>query len=92
MGWDYYFADFKITPVVTALAYNNVDITGGFVQNVLYTNVPIGLSDEGKLQGQGIFALNVARSNGISGFVQASVYGGQSVAGAGGKAGVRWQW
>jgi hypothetical protein len=77
---------------VTGLAYEDVDVSSGFVANGLFTNIPLGLSGEGKLRGQGIFTLNVDNGQGLSGFVQTDVRGGSDLFGYGGKAGLRWQW
>ena len=49
-------------------------------------------SDEGKIRGEGIFALSFDYGNGLSSFALAEVRGGQDLFGAGGKAGLRFQW
>jgi hypothetical protein len=40
----------------------------------------------------GIVALNLDYGNGVSSFIQGDVYGGDHLIGAGGKAGIRYQW
>jgi len=49
-------------------------------------------ADEGLMRGQGIFALNLDFGYGMSSFVQGDVYGGAQLFGAGGRAGIRYQW
>ena len=49
-------------------------------------------ADEGLLRGRGILALNFDFGDGMSSFVQGDVYGGAHLFGAGGKAGMRYQW
>ena len=91
-GADYRSGTYRITPSVTGLAYEDVSVTGGFVANGLFVNIPLGLSGEGKLRGQGIFTLNIDNGQGLSGFVQTDVRGGSDLFGYGGKAGLRWEW
>jgi Autotransporter beta-domain len=49
-------------------------------------------ADQGLMRGQGIFALNFDFGRGVSSFVQGDVYGGAHLFGAGGRAGLRYQW
>ena len=49
-------------------------------------------ADQGLMRGQGILALNFDFGYGMSSFVQGDVYGGAHLFGAGGRAGLRYQW
>jgi hypothetical protein len=82
-----------MTTTLTGLAYDDVLVAGGFIpaaavagQNLLVQQ------DQGKVRGRGILALNFDCGQGITSFVQGEVRGGSGVFGAGGKAGVRYQW
>lgn len=92
MGVDLYSGGMRITPAVTALLYDDVSVSGGFVTSGVFSTVPSAIQDEGKIRGQGIFALNVDDGRGWSGFVQGQVYGGAGLTGYGGMAGIRFQW
>ena len=81
-----------MTSTVTGLAYDNVSVSGGFIQNVAFGNQAELLNDQGKLRGEGILALNFDYGNGLSTFVQGDVRGGEGLFGAGGKGGFRYQW
>jgi hypothetical protein len=72
--------------------YDNVTVSGGFIQNVAFGNAALIVNDEGKLRGQGILAFNLDYGNGVSLFAQGDVRGGEGLFGIGGKGGVRWQW
>jgi hypothetical protein len=91
-GIDFYSGTTRITPVLTALAYDDVSVTGGFVSGSVFTNVPVALSDQGKLRGEGILTLNVDNGRGFSAFIEGEVRGGQDLIGYGGKGGIRYQW
>jgi autotransporter-like protein len=92
LGVDVYSGGLRITPTVTALLYDDVSVSGGFVTSGVFSTVPSAIQDEGKIRGQGIFALNVDDGRGWSGFVQGQVYGGTGLTGYGGMAGIRFQW
>jgi outer membrane autotransporter protein len=81
-----------VTTVVTGLAYSDVSITGGTATTDGFINPTIFASDEGKLRGEGIFALNLDYLNGWSSFALADVRGGQDFFGYGGRLGLRYQW
>jgi hypothetical protein len=49
-------------------------------------------ADQGLMRGQGILALKFDFGNGMSSFVQGDVYGGAHLFGAGGRAGLRYEW
>jgi len=81
-----------VTTVVTGLAYSDVSITGGTSTTDGFVNPTIFASDEGKLRGEGIFAVNLDYNNGWSSFALADVRGGQDFFGYGGRLGLRYQW
>jgi hypothetical protein len=81
-----------LTTTLTGLAYDDVVVTGGFIQNVAFGNNALIINDQGLLRGQGILAFNLAINNGVSLFAQGDVRGGQDLFGAGGKGGIRVTW
>ncbi len=82
-----------VTAIVTGLAYSDVSISGGTaVTDGGFVNPTIFASDEGKLRGEGIFALNFDYNNGLSSFALADVRGGSDFFGYGGRLGLRYQW
>jgi len=82
-----------MTPILTGLAYNDVVVQGGVFQvSAFQGNNLLAQSDQGFMRGQGIFALNFDFGYGMSSFVQGDVYGGAHLFGAGGRAGIRYQW
>jgi len=91
-GTDFYSGGYRVTPSVTALLYDDVSVSGGFISNGLFSTVPLGLADEGKIRGQGLFTVNIDNGRGVSGFIQGEVRGGSDLIGYAGRAGVRWQW
>jgi hypothetical protein len=91
-GMEYLWGAAKLTTTVTGLAYDDVIVTGGFIQNVAFGNNALIINDQGLLRGQGILAFNLAYANGVSVFAQGDVRGGKDLFGAGGKGGVRFQW
>lgn len=83
----------RVTTTLTGIAYENVVVNGGVLQNAAFGagNVLL-LQDQGKIRGQGILAFNFDFGGGFTSFLQAEVRGGENLFGAGGKGGVRWQW
>ena len=82
-----------MTTVLTGLAYNDVVVEGGFIPaSAFQGNNLLIQADQGLMRGQGILAFNFNFGGGMSSFVQGDVYGGAHLIGAGGKAGVRYQW
>lgn len=82
-----------MTASLSGLAYENVFINGGFLQGVGFEQSNILVrADEGKVRGLGILNISFDHRNGFTWFVQGSVRGGENLFGAGGKAGVRYQW
>ncbi len=87
------FDNVLATTVLTGLAYDDVLVSGGFIPvGALAGNNLLVQSDQGFVRGLGILALNLDYGNGLSSFVQGDVYGGAHLIGAGGKAGIRYQW
>jgi hypothetical protein len=91
-GVEYFWGPAKVTTTITGLAYEDVTVSGGFIQNVAFGNNALIINDQGLLRGQGILAFNLAYTNGISLFAQGDVRGGKDLFGAGGKGGVRVTW
>jgi len=91
-GIDSIWNGMHLTTTITGLAYDNVSVTGGFIQNVAFGNNALIFNDQGKLRGQGILAFNLDHGGGVSTFAQGEIRGGEGLFGAGGKAGVRYQW
>jgi hypothetical protein len=91
LGSDIFWNGVLIQPVITGLIYDDVKVVGGAIVNGAFLGGPFN-SDEGKIRGEGIFALNFDYGTGLSAFVLAMVYGGEDLFGAGGKGGLRYQW
>ena len=82
-----------MTTTLTGLAYDDVQVSGGFIPvNAFQGNNLLVQADQGLVRGRGILALNFDFGDGMTSFVQGSVYGGEHLFGAGGKAGMRYQW
>jgi hypothetical protein len=82
-----------MTTTLTGLAYNDVLVQGGFIPvGAFQGNNLLVQADQGFMRGQGIFALNFDFGYGMSSFVLGDVYGGAHLFGAGGRAGIRYQW
>jgi hypothetical protein len=82
-----------LTTTLTGLAYSNVLVSGGFIPGAgLAGNNILAQADEGQVRGRGVLAFNFDFGQGIKSFVLGEVRGGQGLFGAGGKAGVRYEW
>jgi hypothetical protein len=82
-----------MTSTLTGLAYNDVVVQGGLIPVFAFQgNNLLAQSDQGRMRGEGIFALNFDFGYGMSSFVLGDVYGGAHLFGAGGRAGIRYQW
>jgi hypothetical protein len=82
-----------MTTTLTGLAYNDVLVQRGFIPvGAFQGNNLLVQADQGFMRGQGIFALNFDFGYGMSSFVLGDVYGGAHLFGAGGRAGIRYQW
>ena len=77
---------------VTGLVFNDVLVTGNFIQGGVFGASGNILNDEGRFQGEGIFAADYQLGGGYSTFAQADVRGGDQIFGVGGRAGVRLRW
>jgi hypothetical protein len=82
----------RLTTTITGIVYDNVEVTGGFIQNIAFGNNALILNDQGKLRGQGILAFKLDRGNGFSVFAQGDVRGGEGLFGGGGRGGFRYEW
>jgi hypothetical protein len=82
----------RLTTTVTGLLYDDVVVSGGFIQNVAFGSNALIINDQGLLRGEGILGFNLAYANGVSLFAQGDVRGGKDLFGAGGKGGIRIQW
>jgi hypothetical protein len=92
VGTDFYWGAAHVTPTVTGLAYDDVQVTGGVVTGGAFPAAPIFATDQGKVRGEGIFNVNFDYGNGVSAFVLADVRGGSDLFAAGGRGGIRYQW
>jgi hypothetical protein len=92
LGIDNFFGPIHVTQTITGLAYDDVKIVGGPILNGAFIGGPLINLDQGKVRGEGIYAMNFDYGNGFSSFVQGIVYGGEDLIGAGGKVGLRYQW
>ena len=82
-----------MSTILTGLAYDDVLVSGGFIPvGAFQGNNLLVQADQGFVRGRGILALNFDFGGGITSFVQGDVYGGAHLFGAGGKAGIRYQW
>jgi hypothetical protein len=79
----------RMATVLTGLLYDDVVVNGGVLAS---SPNPLILSDQGKLRGEGIAALNFYHGNGLNTFVQVDVQGGDGLFGVGGKVGGRFVW
>jgi len=92
LGIDNFWGPIHVTQTITGLAYDDVTVVGGPILNAAFIGGPLLNANEGKLRGEGIYAMNFDYGNGFSSFVQGVVYGGEDLIGAGGKLGLRYQW
>ena len=92
LAGNYFWGGVLVTPSITGLAYDDVDVTGQVVTGGQFNAAPIIPLDQGKVRGQGILALNFDYGTGVSTYVSGEVHGGSNLFGAGGKVGIRYQW
>jgi hypothetical protein len=92
LAGNYFWGGVLVTPSIPGLAYDDVDVTGQVVTGGQFNASPIIPLDQGKVRGQGILALNFDYGTGVSTYVSGEVHGGSNLFGAGGKAGIRYQW
>lgn len=93
-GFDRVLQGMLVTTTLTALAYDDVMVKGGFVPGLsAFGNATlIGRQDQGKLRGEGILAFNLDFGNGVSALVQGDIEGGEGLFAVGGRVGLRYQW
>jgi len=92
-GMDSFWNGVRVTTVLTGLAYDDVIVNGGAIENAAFGPVTnLLLAGQGLIRGQGIFTMNFDFGRGLSSFVTANVRGGEGLFGAGASAGVRYQW
>lgn len=95
IGFESLWNTTRITTTLTGLAYSDVSVVGGVISDSAtggaFAGTAVLPSDQGKVRGQGIARVNFDYGNGFSTFVQGEVRGGQGLFGAGGRAGVRYQ-
>jgi hypothetical protein len=83
----------RTTAILTGLAYDDVLVAGGFIPAAGFAgNNILRQADQGQVRGRGVLAFNFDFGQGISSFIQGEARGGKGLFGAGGKAGVRYQW
>lgn len=82
-----------VKTTLTGLAYSDVAINGGFIPGASFNgNNILANADEGQVRGRGILAFNFDCGQGLSSFILGDVHGGKGLFGAGGKAGIRYEW
>ena len=95
LGIESFWNAVHVTTTITGLAYSDVSIVGGPIvggaTGASFAGGTVLPSDQGKVRGDGIFSANFDYGQGLSTFVQAEVYGGQGLFGAGGRVGARMQ-
>lgn len=92
-GSNLFWNNVRMTTILTGLAYDDVLVSGGFIPGAgLFGNNILAAADQGRVRGRGILALNLDFGQGVSSFIQGEVRGGSGLFGAGGRAGVRYQW
>jgi hypothetical protein len=83
----------RTTAILTGLAYDDVLVSGGFIPGAGFAgNNILRQADQGQVRGRGVLAFNFDFGQGLSSFVQGEARGGKGLFGAGGRAGVRYQW
>jgi Autotransporter beta-domain len=92
LGIDNFWGPIHVTQTITGLAYDDVKVVGGPILNAAFIGGPLLNANEGKIRGEGIYAMNFDYGNGFSSFVEGVAYGGEDLIGAGGKVGLRYQW
>jgi hypothetical protein len=92
IGAESLFNSMRVTTVLTGLIFSDVIVHGNNIQGGSFGQDATILSDEGKVQGEGIAMVNVDFGGGMSASVQGDVYGSKGIFGAGGKATIRMTW
>ena len=93
IGTSAIFNNILVTTTLTGLAYDDVVVNGGFIPGASFNgNNILADADRGRVRGRGILAFNFDFGQGVTSFIQGDVHGGTGLFGAGGKAGIRYQW
>ena len=92
VGRDLVFNNVLVTTVITGLLFNDVVVHGNNIQGGSFGQDAAILSDQGRIQGEGVAMVNLDFGGGVSASVEGDVYGARGIFGAGGKATVRMQW
>ena len=92
VGTDTLLNQRRLTTSLTGLVFSNIIVDGGSIQGGFFGTNLLAKSDEGKVRGRGILAVNYEMGNGMDVFAQGDVYGGDRLFGAGGKGGFRVRW
>jgi hypothetical protein len=78
LAGNYFWGGALVTPSITGLVYDDVDVTGLVVTGGQFNSSPIIPLDQAKVRGQGILALNFDYGNGVSAYVSGDVHGGSN--------------
>ena len=92
VGRDSVFNNVLVTTVITGLLFNDVVVHGNNIQGGSFGQDAAILSDQGRIQGEGVAMVNLGFGGGVSASVEGDIYGARGIFGAGGKATVRMQW
>jgi hypothetical protein len=93
VGTDWLFNNVHVTPVLTGLVFNDVIVHGNNIEGgSTFGQEGAILSDQGRVQGEGIAMVNLDFGGGKSASVEGDIYGARGIFGAGGKATLRIVW
>ena len=92
VGMDSLFNNVRVTTVLTGLLFNDVVVHGNNIQGGSFGQDAAILSDQGRIQGEGIAMVNADFGGGVSASLEGDIYGARGIFGAGGKATLRMQW
>ncbi|WP_395665442.1 hypothetical protein [Methylocella sp.] len=85
--------DTPVSITLTGLAYSAVAINGGFLPGAAFNaDNLLASADRNQVRGLGRLAFNLDHGGGLSSYLAGDVYGGKGLIGAGGRAGVRYEW
>lgn len=92
LGMDSLFNNVRVSTVLTGLLFNDVVVHGNNIQGGSFGQDAAILSDQGRIQGEGIAMVSADFGGGVSASVEGDIYGARGIFGAGGKATLRMQW
>ena len=92
VGMDSLFNNVRVTTTLTGLLFNDVVVHGNNIQGGSFGQDAAILSDQGRIQGEGIAMVNLDFGGGMSASVEGDIYGARGIFGAGGKATLRMLW